>query len=198
MRRSSWVGLGVALVLLLAGAGWFLLREGTPPTPEQLITESLNDAEQAARKRNLSGVMEIVSRDFRAGGGLNRDRLRILLLRALNQSRGVDYGVQVAAPRIFPSPQGEKDKRLVVSRLSVFYNESGETIWGSNEPMVFVMREETRRKLLFLKEPRWRIVGVANLPPIPGGDDSSGGAMGGFGDLLQGAGITGGTDSGTK
>lgn len=180
MRRSSWVGLGAALVFLFAAAGWFFfLRGGTPPTPEMLITESLSDAERAARKRNLSGVMEIVSQDFSAAG-MNRDRLRLLLLRALNQSRGVSYNVQVTKPRIFPGPQGDNNKRLVISRLSVFYNDSGETIWGSNEPLVFVMREETRRKWLFLKEPRWRIVGVANLPPIPGSDDSGGGGFGGL------------------
>src|SRR5687768_13560598 len=111
MRRSSWIGLGAALVFLLAAAGWFVLRGGEKPTPEQLITDSLNDAERAARKRNLSGVMEIVSNDFRAAG-MNRDRLRLLLLRALNQSRGVSYDVQVTHPRIFPGPQGDESKRL--------------------------------------------------------------------------------------
>ncbi len=179
MRRSSWIGLGTALVFLLAAGGWFLLRGGTPPTPEMLITESLNDAEQAARKRNLSGMMEIVSNDFRAAG-MKRDHIRLRLLQVLRQSRGVSYDVQVTKPRIFPSPEGDTKKRLVISRLSVFYNDSGETIWGSNEPLVFVMREETRRKYLFLKEPRWRIVGVANMPPILGGDDSGGGSFGGL------------------
>lgn len=174
MKRSSKIGLILAgIFLLTAGLLLFSGARGPKPTPEMRIAEALSDAEEGARRRRVSDVMEVVSKDFRAGS-LNRDRLRLLLMRSLNQGRGVRYDVQVTKPRIFPSPKGRANERLVVSRFSVFFTDSGDSIWGTDS-VTLVMREETRRKWLFFQEPHWRIVSIANLPPIPGGDDSGGG-----------------------
>lgn len=174
MRTSSKVGLGIALLMLLVGGVWLLLPRAPSYTPEQLITQSLRDAEEAARRRSASGVMEVVSEDFRSGPW-NKKRLQLMVIRSMSQGRGVDYNARVNAPRILPSPRGNPDERLVVSKLSVFYSSTGEDIWGTG-PLTFVMRKEERRRWLVFSEPRWRIVAIASLPPIPGYD--TGGDLG--------------------
>lgn len=173
MRRSSLVTLVIALIFLAVGGFWMLGSRGAPPPPETLIARSLQDAEDGARRRSVSQVMDVISEDFNSGG-LNRDRLRLLVARSVRQGRGVNYDAHVNAPRILPSPKGDPDQRLVITKMSVFYTGTGEDIWKS-EAMTLVMRKESRRRWLVFEEPYWRIVSVANLPPLPGisGDEGS-------------------------
>jgi len=171
VKRSSKIALFVALLLVGIGVFWIAGTSGPKKTPEELITESLADAETAARRRHPAEVMEVISDKFQAGLW-NKDRLRLMLIRSMQQGRGVDYDVRVNAPRILSSPNGNPDERIVISRLSAFYTGTGEDIWGSG-PLTLVMRKESRRKWLFFSEPRWRIVSVANVPPLPGEVDTS-------------------------
>ena len=165
MKRSSWIGLIVAALLLGAGVFLFVSRQGAARTPNELIRASLNDAEVAAKSRSVNDVMAIISEDFQAGMW-NKARLRLTLMRSMRDGRGVDYDVRVNAPRILPSPRGNPDERIVITRLSAFYSDGGEDIWGSG-PLTLVMRKESRRRYLFFPEPYWRIVSVANITPTP-------------------------------
>jgi len=171
MKRSSKIALLVALLFVGAGVLWIMAASGSPKTPEELITKSLSDAETGAKRRHPAEVMEVISNTFQAGMW-NKDRLRLVLVRSMQQGRGVDYDVRVNLPRILPSPAGKPNERIVISRLSAFYTGTGEYIWGSG-PLTLVMRKESRRKWLFFSEPRWRIVSVANVPPVPGEVDLS-------------------------
>jgi hypothetical protein len=165
MKTTSKIAL-IAATLLLALGGVFALGTRQPDTPpEELIRQSLQDAENAARNRNASGVIEVISDDFQAGMW-NRDRLRLVVIRSIRSSRGVDYDVRVNAPRILPSPKGDPDQRVVISKMAAFYSGSGDDIWGSG-PLTMVMRKESRRKWLLFSEPRWRVVSIANVPPMP-------------------------------
>jgi hypothetical protein len=170
VKRSSKIALFVALLLVGVGVFWILGTAGPRKTPDELIRESLADAETAAKRRSPAGVMEVVSDSFQSGVW-NKDRLRLMLARSIQQGRGIDYDVRINAPRILPSPNGNPDERIVISRLSAFYTGTGEDIWGSG-PLTLVMRKETRRKWIFFSEPRWRIVSVANVPPLPGDADT--------------------------
>jgi hypothetical protein len=166
MRNSSKIGLVIAVLLLVVGGVLFLLGRGDNLTPEQRITQSLSDVQEAAKRRSVSGVMDVISDDF-SYSGWNKARLRLLVSRSIGQSRGIDYDARVNAPRILPSSTGNPDERMVVSKLAVFYSGSGEDIWGTG-PLTFVMRKETARKWLVFREPRWRIVGVATGIALPG------------------------------
>ncbi|MBC8103127.1 MAG: hypothetical protein H7Z41_11125 [Cytophagales bacterium] len=169
MKTTSKVILGVAALLLFVG-GWLLWRSRgiSPPSPEQRITESLREAEDAARRHSVGGVMDLVSEDFQAGE-LNKPRLRLLLSRSFQSGRGTNYDVRVNTPRILPSPKGLANERLVFTKASVFFADSGEDIWGSN-PITLVMREEQQTRWLILREPRWRVISVGELN-LPGGAD---------------------------
>ena len=174
MQRSTQIGLGLGGLLLLIGAVLWMAGAfgGVKPTPDELIAETLNDAKAAARRRDSGGILDAISEKFQ-GGDLNKQRLRLLVLQSLRQSRGTNYDVSVLRPQISEIP-GQPDKRIVVSKFDVFYSDNGESIWGSS-PLTMVMEKETRRKWLFFSEPKWRIVSVPSLPPGIGGDDSGSG-----------------------
>jgi len=166
MSFWSKIVLCVAVLSLLIGGGILLSQiiSGPPPPAEVAIAGALHDAQDAARNRDLGGVMELVSDDFKSGDW-NKPKLRLYLARELRNSRGTNYDVHVNAPKILPSPTGAPDERMVVTQASVFWADTGDNIWGSN-PITLVMREETRRKWLIFTEPRWRVISVAemNLP----------------------------------
>lgn len=165
MKRSSKVALGIAVLSILLGVFFWIGASAPNPTPEEAIAQTLSDAENAARRGQVSGVMDAVSDDFQAGPW-NKARLRLILSRSLSQGRGTDYDVRINAPRILPSPKNREDERVVISRMAAFYSGTGEDIWGSG-PLTLVMRKESRPRLLLFSEPRWRIVSVANIPPLP-------------------------------
>lgn len=176
MRTSSKIGIFTGALVLLLGLFLAFRSQITPPTPEMLIRQSLKDAEEAAKRRDARGVMEVISEEFRAGP-LNRKVLNLQLIRAMRNSRGVNYDVHVTEPRILPSPNGKPDERLVISRFAVFYEATGDDIWKA-EPVTLVMRREWQRRWFLLREPRWRVVSVANMPPLPGiGDEDGGGIL---------------------
>lgn len=166
---SKFVLIAAALMLMIGGGFLVFTGQSRPVPPEQLIRASLQDAELAAKNRNANGVIEVISDDFKAGVW-DKKRLYAYLLRAFRQSRGTNYNVRVNEPRILPSSRGNADERLVISKMSAFYAESGEDIWGSG-PLTMVMRKEARRKWLVFEEPRWRIIGIAGMPLLPEGAD---------------------------
>lgn len=168
--RSKGVLFLAAVFLLIGGFLILRTRTGPEPTPEERIAQALHDAQEAARNRDLNGVMDLVSDDFRSGE-LNKQRLRLLLSRELRDSRGTNYDVHVNAPRILPGPKGDPKQRIVITQASVFWADTGDSIWGSN-PITLLMREESERRWLFFTQPRWRIVSVNELN-LPGGSDMS-------------------------
>jgi hypothetical protein len=177
VKPSSKIALAVAVLLLLVGGIMVGIGRTQKPSPERLIVQSLQDAEDAARRGSVNGVMDTISEDFRAGGW-DRGKIKLLLLRTMAQGRGTNYDVHVNQPRIMKSPKGREDERLVVTRFAAFYAGTGEDIYKTGEGVILVMREETRSKWLVFREPYWRVVGVVNLPALPGSDspgDSGGG-----------------------
>jgi len=163
MSRTSKVIVALCL-LILCGAGIWSLAPRPAPSPELQIAESLQEAADAAQAGRVASLMEVISDDFKSGM-LNKARLRLLLNRAHSSGRGVAYDVKVSPPRVLPDPQGNPEQRLVFTAAAVL-GDGNETLWGGNQ-LTLVMRKETRRKNLVFTEPHWRIVSIANLPPLP-------------------------------
>jgi hypothetical protein len=168
MKTTNKVVAGVSTVILL-GAGLWTLVPKAPPSDEIQIATAIEDAEAAGARGSVSGVMELISADFKAGN-LNRPRLQLLLARSKNSARGVNYDVKATTPKILPPNPEKPGVRIVFSTLSVFDSFGGETYWGGGNPVTLVMQKESRRKNLFFSEPVWRVVGIANLPSLPGSD----------------------------
>ncbi len=172
MEKSSRVALVLAVVFLLIGGIFYIANDIPDKTPEALIQESLADAQKAAQRGDVGGIMDIVSDDFRSGAW-NRTTLRLLLARTLRDSRGMDYSVRVNAPKIQPSPNGRLDERLVLTQFAAFSPQTGDDYYKSKGGVMLIMRAEKRRRLLFFTEPRWRIVSILNMAALPFSDENS-------------------------
>lgn len=167
VKTSSKVALIAAFFLLIGGGLLWLANNYRIATPDQLITQTLKDAEDAARRGSVNGVMDTISDDFSAGG-LDKAKVKLLLLKTMGQSRSSDYSVAIHPPKIMLSPKGRPDERLVTTQFAAFNPDTGEDIYRTSEPPVLLMRQETRRKWLFFSEPYWRVAGVVNMPALPG------------------------------
>jgi hypothetical protein len=66
--------------------------------------------------------------------------------------------VRVLKPNVLPV-QNKPKERIVITRLTAFYTDTGDNIFGSGN-MTLVMREETERRYFLFSQPRWRIVSV--------------------------------------
>ena len=183
MKRTSWLALAAGLILL-AAAGLLVVNARPQPTRETLIRQALREAEEAAKKRSVGGVMGIVSNDYKDASNLNKDRLRIALARSYQMARGMSYDVRVKSPTVVPD-QTNPDEALVFTTISVVdATGGGQELWGgAGQTITFKMRRETGRKWLVFPEDRWRVVSVVNLPPLPGlgsEDGGGGGLLGGL------------------
>lgn len=153
----------VLCLLLLLAAGIWSLAPRAPGTPEEQIAESLQEAADAARAGNVPRLMDVVSSDFKSGM-LNKARLQALLLRARSGGQGVAYDVRVTPPKILPDQAGRADRRLVFTSAAVL-GDGNEMLWGGNQ-LTLVMCQETQRHNVLFTAPRWRILSIANLPPL--------------------------------
>lgn len=155
-------------VLLLLVAGIWSLAPRPAATPDLQIAASLQEAADAAQAGKVSVLMNLISDDFKSGM-MNKSRMQLLLARARNGGRGVKYDVKVMPPKILPSADGDPNQRVVFTSASVL-GDGDETLWGGNQ-LTLVMRKETRRHNLLFIEPHWRVISIANLPPLPGEGD---------------------------
>lgn len=172
MRRSSWIALGLAVVLLGAAALMLLDQARPKPTPEVLIRQALADAEQAANGRNVGGVMRIVSDDYKDAANRNKATLSFLLNQYVRRSLGTAYAVRVSPP-VIQFDRDDRNRALVLTSIRITNQGSNEEMWGAGEVTLAMRRERQRRWLLF-SEDRWRVISVVNLPALPGGGEGGG------------------------
>jgi len=168
VNRPRWVAIAVSVVLILAGLVWQVWPRETRPVDQQ-VTDTLDELADAARRGRVDEIMAHISSDFRAGS-IDRQRLRLLLLRSRHNARVGDYDVKLNRPTLLPIDPAKPDQRMVLGKLAVFDTFGGETLWGADS-MVFVLRREPDRKWGVFPTQRWRVLGVPNLPPLPIGSE---------------------------
>ena len=171
MQKSSQIALVVAFLALLIGGLFYVGNSAPNKTPEELIRQSLADAQKAAQRGDVGGVMDVVSDDFRAGTW-TKTLLRLQLARTLRASRGTSYDVHINQPVITPTVDGRADQRLVMTQFAAFSPQTGEDYYKSKATIVLLMRAETRRRYLFFREPYWRIVSMPNISALPFSDEN--------------------------
>ncbi|MBB6053510.1 hypothetical protein [Armatimonas rosea] len=164
MSKVSKIVVALCLLLLVAAGIWSLAPRPAA-TPELQIAESLQEAADAAQAGHVSAMMDLISEDFKSGM-LNKARMRLLLNNAKSSGRGVKYDVKITPPKVLESADKDPKQRVVFTSASVL-GDGSETLWGGNQ-LTLVMRQESRRRNLFFTEPHWRVISIANMPPLPG------------------------------
>jgi len=111
----------VAAVAAAAGAGVWLLAPERPRTPEERIRAALDRAAQAAERRRVGEVMELVSQRFAGSGGEgwrgDRDEVRRLL--SLELLRGQWVSVVIGSAEIaVDGPRARAHVDVVLSRAA--------------------------------------------------------------------------------
>jgi hypothetical protein len=181
VKRSSRIALALAVVLLGAAGVVLLLTVSDPPArPETLIRNALRQAEEAARNRDVGGVMDIVSDDYKDASGFNKARLRLILARSFQQAgnMGMGYDVRVSVPQVV-FDERKAGQALATTTVAAVETGSGENLWGG-QPVTLVFRRERVRRWLLFSEDRWRVTSIVNLPPLPGFVGEEGGGGGGI------------------
>jgi hypothetical protein len=164
MSKVSKIVVALCLLLLVAAGIWSLAPRPAA-TPELQIAESLQEAADAAQAGRVSAMMDLISDDFKSGM-LNKARMRLLLNNAKSSGRGVQYDVKVTPPKVLESADKDPKQRIVFTSASVL-GDGSETLWGGNQ-LTLVMRQESRRRNVLFTEPHWRVISIANMPPLPG------------------------------
>jgi hypothetical protein len=164
MSKVSKIVVALCLLLLVAAGIWSLAPRPAA-TPELQIAESLQEAADAAQAGRVSAMMDLISDDFKSGM-LNKARMRLLLNNAKSSGRGMQYDVKVTPPKVLESADKDPKQRIVFTSASVL-GDGSETLWGGNQ-LTLVMRQENRRRNVLFTEPHWRVISIANMPPLPG------------------------------
>ncbi|MGC9317777.1 MAG: hypothetical protein ACP5KN_07065 [Armatimonadota bacterium] len=141
MRRGLWVI--VSLVLISAGAGYWLLLRPEPVSDEMQVIRLIADVERAVEQKDVSGLMQHISHDYEDERGYTRRLVQRLVLAGARDPRTIDLSVDVSDVDV----QG--DRATFVAEVDYFVD--GSVAAGASQHLTVVgnLRKEGRR---------WRVV----------------------------------------
>jgi hypothetical protein len=88
MRKSSWILLGISVVLLVLLGFAYLQSQNAPDTrTEAQAVEMLKRMQSAVAHNNVNGIMDMISPDPGTRiGNMRTEQLRVMIARAFRQS----------------------------------------------------------------------------------------------------------------
>jgi hypothetical protein len=150
------------VALLLGGVAWLRAMAYAPAgTDEQQIVAQIQRAERAAELLSSSGLMRVVSGDYKDENGITRPVLGHQARARFQEATNMDVTVPLRQLRI----QVDPDRRKATSSGPVelrITDRQGQTHPYSLNPTVDWRKEPTRRYLLFPVE-EWRVVRVQGM-----------------------------------
>jgi hypothetical protein len=162
MKESSKIALGVVAVLLIALVGLLLSRQPTVSDQDQIAAQ-LESARAAAQEYSASGVMNIVSADFKGQEPIaNVDGLNLALRQFLNTKH--EIRVTLSPPNVVV--QG--DSATSTSQVMVQDAETGEIMY--DKPVTLSWRREDGHRFLIFPAKVWRVVGAQYQGDLAGFD----------------------------
>lgn len=150
-RNRKWI---FFVLLGLAAVGlFFLIRGGPPRSDQEQIQAVLTEGERAVEEKDLSAIMQYVSKDYKDDLGLNRDRMRLLIAQTFRE-HGPIY---VALNNVSIQPQGETATVSATVTIEAQGKESNETS-SNTYPMTLQFRKEPGYRFLVIPTEYWRVV----------------------------------------
>jgi hypothetical protein len=162
-RRALLIGLCV--VLLLAGIAWlrWLARAPTGTDQEQILAQ-IERGERAAELLSSSGLIRLVSPDYRDDLGLTRPALSYQTRRELREAQRLEVTIPASQLRIQVAPDGRTATSTGPVELRITGAQGG-TRTLSLTPTLRWRKERVRRYLLFPVE-EWRVVKAEGLTTL--------------------------------
>lgn len=156
MKRSSWLAISGAAVLIAALLVMWRIATVPVPPEEQIVRNRLEEIRQAIEGRDLNTLMDAISSDFDAFG-YSPERLRIELASAFR--RGIQPHVRYSTPVI--SIIGKE--ATVSMRVEAWWEDQG--LVSRHEPtdIQLKLRKEPARKWLVFPTEKWRVVDVEGI-----------------------------------
>jgi hypothetical protein len=121
---------------------------------EQRIRSMVQSAAESIEKRDLSGVISCVSRNYEDEAGLNYDRLRVLAAQALRDEARFTASAEIRSLKV----AGEK---AVVELHAVIKGADGGEVYDRD--VTLLLDKEPTRHMLVAPTKVWRVVSTRNL-----------------------------------
>jgi len=140
----------------------YLIATAPPPSPRQQIATAIQTACGAASHRRASGVLTVVSADYRDPNVANVDQLHAILIQGFRNSGPVDVRSTDNAITV------HGDNAQSVSHITIKGGPGGQTYFDGN--IVLYWKREPARRFLMFPSTTWRIVSAA-YPGLGGGGE---------------------------
>ncbi len=139
------------IILIYLAVALFTVDRSTDLTQIEAV---IARGETAAQQRDLSELVSCISKQYSDQTGLNYDRLRILIARAM-RSEG-PYSVNVSNQKI-----AIKDDRAIVNLRVALRKPEGGVFYDRELTLVFA--KEPAWHMLVIKSNAWRVISSENL-----------------------------------
>lgn len=144
----------VALATLAAVYGIYAVATLDRGPDAQRIRSMVQSAAESIEKRNLSGVISCVSKDYKDEAGLNYDRLRVLVSQALRDEARFTASAEIRSLKV----DGDK---ATVELHAVVKGSDGSEVY--NQGFTLLLSKEPTRHMLVAPTKVWRVVSTRNL-----------------------------------
>jgi hypothetical protein len=157
--------IGGCVALLLGGVGWLRALAYAPQgTDAQQIVAQIQRAQRAAEMLSASGLMRVVSADYKDENGITRPVLGYQTRDRLREAQSLEATISMARLQIQVDPARKEATSVVPLELRITGKQGGvQTL--TMTPTVNWRKEPTRRFLLFPVE-EWRVVRVAGMESV--------------------------------
>ena len=147
MQRSSRAIIIAIVLLVIAFFGFRAFSRPDPPDNVQ-IDEALRGAAHAAERRNIGGVLQIISEHYEDDSGNNPERIRILLGRGLRNVDDLHITVSPSQVKVSGDKAHSSCYLTVRGNGQLIYNQLINLDWS----------REDSHKYLIIPTHVWRIV----------------------------------------
>lgn len=161
MRRSSWVVVG--LIVVLAAALLYARMAGrTDLTDEDQIQALLAKGQSAIENKDLKGALSCISRDYSDRAGLKFDTLRLQAAQAFQERGRYDVTLENASMAV----DGDKAEVEVGVTLDLTTQGKRNRVYAGR--MGLSLRKEEGKHWLVIPVQKWKVTEIGGLTAITG------------------------------
>lgn len=164
--RSWWV---VLASLAVAGTALAMAVQARMPKGDDVaqIRAMLDAGERAVEARNVSGLMRLISEEYRDPNGLRREQIRFYVAQQMRDSERID--VTISEPSLQIQVGADGKSAVLSGDVSVSMGDStGATFPGRNFHLTLDVKKEPARIFGVFPTHAWRVVSASGYGALEG------------------------------